>query len=76
MKRVDRRKLLAEFKDLRASVRRKFSDQEIVSEIKRARRPALTEVDKLFGASRKLARKAGLKKADVKRAVKRSHAKR
>ena len=38
MKRFDKRKLLAEFKDLRASVQEKFSDQEIVNEIKRARK--------------------------------------
>lgn len=38
MKRFDKRKLLAEFKDLRASIQKKFSDQEIVSEIKRTRK--------------------------------------
>ena len=36
MKRFDKRKLLAEFKGLRASIHKKFSDQEIVSEIKKA----------------------------------------
>lgn len=38
MKRFDKRKLLAEFRDLRASVHEKFSDQQIVDEIKRARK--------------------------------------
>lgn len=37
MKRFDKKKLLAEFKGIRASVERKFSDQEIVREIKKAR---------------------------------------
>ncbi len=36
MRRFDKRKLLAEFKGLRASIHQKFSDQEIVGEIKRA----------------------------------------
>ena len=35
MKRFDKKKLLAEFKDLRSSIQEKFSDQEIVNEIKR-----------------------------------------
>ena len=38
MKRFDKTKLLAEFKDIRASVQRRLSDDEIVSEIKRARK--------------------------------------
>ena len=38
MKRFDKRKLLAEFKDLRASVQKKFCDQEIVGEIKKSRK--------------------------------------
>ena len=38
MKRFDKRKLLAEFKDIRASVQRKLSDREIVGEIKRSRK--------------------------------------
>jgi len=38
MKRLDKRKLLAEFKDVRASIAQKFSDRELVSEIKRARK--------------------------------------
>lgn len=38
MKRFDKRKLLAEFKDLRASIHQKFGDQEIASEIKKARK--------------------------------------
>ncbi|OIO06105.1 MAG: hypothetical protein AUJ52_12755 [Elusimicrobia bacterium CG1_02_63_36] len=38
MRRFDKRKLLAEFKDLRALIRQKFSDKEIVGEIKRARK--------------------------------------
>lgn len=38
MKRFDKRKLLAEFKGIRASVRRKFTDKEIVGEIKKARK--------------------------------------
>jgi AbrB family transcriptional regulator (stage V sporulation protein T) len=38
MKRFDKRKLLQEFKDLRTSIQKKFSDQEIVSEIKRVRK--------------------------------------
>lgn len=37
-------------------------------------RPALEEADRLFGASRKFAKRAGLKKADVKRAVRKSRA--
>lgn len=37
MKRFDKTKLLAEFKDIRVSVKKKFSDQEIVGEIKKAR---------------------------------------
>ena len=35
MKRFDKKKLLAEFKDLVSSIQEKFSDQEIVNEIKR-----------------------------------------
>ena len=38
MKRLDKRKLLAEFKGIRAAVNRKFSDQEIVGELKRTRK--------------------------------------
>jgi len=38
MKRFDKRKLLQEFKNLRTSIQKKFSDQEIVSEIKRVRK--------------------------------------
>ena len=38
MKRLDKRKLLAECKCIRASISRKLSDQEIVGEIKRARK--------------------------------------
>lgn len=37
MKRFDKTKLLAEFRDIRVSVKKKFSDQEIVGEIKKAR---------------------------------------
>ena len=35
-------------------------------------RPALEEAEKLFGASRKFARRAGLKRADVEKTIKRS----
>jgi bifunctional DNA-binding transcriptional regulator/antitoxin component of YhaV-PrlF toxin-antitoxin module len=38
MRRFDKRKLLAEFKDLRGSIRKKFGDREIVGEIKRTRK--------------------------------------
>jgi hypothetical protein len=38
MKRFDKRKLLAEFRGLRASLRGKFSYQEIVNETKRVRK--------------------------------------
>lgn len=38
MKRFDKRKLLAEFKDLRASIQGKFSDNEIINEIKKTRK--------------------------------------
>ena len=38
MKRFDKRKLLVEFKNLRASIKKKFSNQEIVHEIKRSRK--------------------------------------
>jgi bifunctional DNA-binding transcriptional regulator/antitoxin component of YhaV-PrlF toxin-antitoxin module len=38
MKRFDQRKLLAEFKGIKASVKRKFSDKEIVGELKAARK--------------------------------------
>ena len=37
MKRFDKRKLLAEFRGLRASIQQKFSDREIAGEIKRTR---------------------------------------
>lgn len=37
MKRFDKRKLLLEFKNLRASILEKFSDQEIVDEIRKSR---------------------------------------
>lgn len=37
MKRFDKRKLLAEFKDLRVSIQQKFSDQDIINEIERTR---------------------------------------
>jgi len=35
-------------------------------------RPALEEADRLFGVSRKFARRTGLKKSDVKKAVRTS----
>ncbi|MDP2865225.1 MAG: AbrB/MazE/SpoVT family DNA-binding domain-containing protein [Elusimicrobiota bacterium] len=35
-------------------------------------RPALEEADRLFSVSREFAKRAGLKKSDVKKAVKRS----
>ena len=38
MRRFDKRKLLAEFKDLRESIQAKFTDQEIIDEIKQARK--------------------------------------
>lgn len=38
MKRFDKKKLLAEFKDLRESIQEKFEDEEIVNEIKRTRK--------------------------------------
>lgn len=38
MKRLDKRKMLEEFKGIRASITRKFSDQEIVGELKRTRK--------------------------------------
>lgn len=38
MKRFDKRKLLAEFNDLRTSIAYKFSDKEIVGNIKQSRR--------------------------------------
>jgi len=38
MKRFDKRKLLAEFKDLRTSIQDKFSDVGIIDEIKRTRK--------------------------------------
>lgn len=38
MRRFDKRKLLAEFKSLRASIPRKLRDREILGEIKRARK--------------------------------------
>ena len=38
MRRFDKKKLLAEFRDLRASISKKLSDREIVGEIKRARK--------------------------------------
>jgi len=37
MKRVDKQKLLAEFRGLRESIKEKFSEVEIVEEIKRSR---------------------------------------
>lgn len=37
-------------------------------------RPALEEADRLFGASRKFAKRAGLKKTDVKKAIKKFRA--
>ena len=38
LKRFDKRKLLAEFKGLRNSIQNKFSEQEIVNEIKKSRK--------------------------------------
>ena len=38
MKRLDKRKLLAEFRTLRKSIGKKYSEEEIVDEIKRARK--------------------------------------
>ncbi|MFH1549007.1 MAG: AbrB/MazE/SpoVT family DNA-binding domain-containing protein [Planctomycetota bacterium] len=35
-------------------------------------RPALEEANRLFGASRKFAKRAGLKKADVKKTIQKS----
>lgn len=40
--------------------------------LKRIGRPALAEVNKIFSASRKFAKKAGLKKSDVKKTIQRS----
>ncbi|KAF0127187.1 MAG: hypothetical protein FD189_460 [Elusimicrobia bacterium] len=37
-------------------------------------RPALEDADRLFGAGRKFARRAGLKKSDVKKTIHRSRA--
>ena len=37
-------------------------------------RPALKEVDRLFGMSRKFARRTGMKKSDVKRTIQKSRA--
>ncbi|MFH1072110.1 MAG: hypothetical protein V1743_01645 [Nanoarchaeota archaeon] len=37
MKRIDKQKLLEEFRGLRASIKKKFSEAEIVEEIKKAR---------------------------------------
>lgn len=37
-------------------------------------RPALEEADRLFGISRKFAKRAGLKKADLKKTIQRSRA--
>ena len=37
MRRLDKRKLIGEFRGLRKSIRRKFADADIVNEIKRAR---------------------------------------
>ena len=37
-------------------------------------RPALEEAERLFGASRKFAKRAGLKKADVKKTIQKSRA--
>lgn len=38
MKRFDKRKLLADFRGLRESIKEKFSEQEIVDEIKKSRK--------------------------------------
>ena len=38
MKRFDKSKLVGEFKELRASIGRKFTDEDIVDEIKKARK--------------------------------------
>jgi len=40
--------------------------------LKRIGRPMLAEVDRLFAESRRFARQAGLKKSDVKKAVRRA----
>ena len=37
-------------------------------------RPALEEAERLFGASRKFAKRTGLKKSDVKKTIRRSRA--
>jgi bifunctional DNA-binding transcriptional regulator/antitoxin component of YhaV-PrlF toxin-antitoxin module len=37
MKRFDKRKLVAEFRDLRKSIKKKLSDAEIMNEIKKSR---------------------------------------
>lgn len=42
--------------------------------LKRIGRPASAEVDRLFGASRRFARRVGLKKSDVRKALGRSRA--
>lgn len=42
--------------------------------LKKIGRPTAAEVDGLFGASRKLARQAGLKRSDVKKTIRRSRA--
>ena len=39
MKRFDKKKLLAEFDDLRASIAHKLTDKDIVDDIKRSRHP-------------------------------------
>jgi len=42
--------------------------------LKKIGRPALAEIDRLFGAGRKFARQAGLKRANVKKTIRRSRA--
>lgn len=44
--------------------------------LKRIGRPASAEIDRLFGASRKFARHAGLKKSDIKKTIRLSRASR
>ena len=38
MKRVDKHQLIGEFKELRDSIKKKFTEAEIIEEVKRARR--------------------------------------
>ena len=38
LRRFDKKKLLGEFRDLRASIHKKFNEQDIVGEIKRTRK--------------------------------------